>query len=589
MIVYSERIKPTDFGIRSYLDDLKNQRYQIPTFQRDVVWSPDSVKKLWDSIFRFYPIGSILIWKTDLRLHNHRAIGGHIIARSDKPSDFNYILDGQQRTTSLLTSLYGGDIEGRPGFDPTLYVDLTIEDSEENDENAYKDRFLFWNEIDDRNGLVRKNTSKMEKYKRNLIYKLKDIMLNFGDIERKIMEADYSEYDSPVRVRLRSVQDVLNNYRISFIELRGIEVSEVCQIFERINQEGEPLDIFDIVVAKTYRIASNGQKGFYLRELIDEFRSNTPGYFVDIPDLWYLEMIAILILRNIEDTKIYNITPIYLNRIKTEYIEEIWPSAQVAIRKVFDFFENHLHLKGPRLIPYRYFFHLFVAYFYKNDLIEYDLLKKFFWYISFHEEDLLRNTTLLLRQTESLLKNKIDASFQFDRFLINKHTIRTSSYRSQSRLSTAILALYANQEPRDWIQTEKLVLNDVYYLLADKPNLHHVFPVTFIENYPGENKIDVNSLMNIAYLPQITNIRISDDNPIDYFQKLVKPGFSEVLKSHLISSDIIEWAEKNKSPQNGLDQFIEKRLELVLDVLRTKLSGIPFEIIDTKEQIEWLP
>jgi len=47
MTGYSERIKPTDFSIRSYLEDLTHQRYQIPTFQRDVVWTPDSVKKLW--------------------------------------------------------------------------------------------------------------------------------------------------------------------------------------------------------------------------------------------------------------------------------------------------------------------------------------------------------------------------------------------------------------------------------------------------------------------------------------------------------------------------------------------------------------
>jgi len=588
MTIYSERIKPTDYGIKSYLDDLKNKKYQIPTFQRDVIWSPDSVKKLWDSIFRFYPIGSILIWKTDLKLHNHRSIGGHVIANSDKISDFNYILDGQQRTTSLLTSLYGGDIEGRPGFDPTLYVDLTIEDSEENDENAYKDRFLFWNEIDDRNGQVRKNTPKMEKFNNNLIFKLKDIMLNFGEIEEKIMAAGYSEYHNPVRVLLRKVQDVLNNYRISFIELRGIEVSEVCQIFERINQEGEPLDIFDIVVAKTYRINLNGQEGFYLRELIDGLRENTQGYFVDIPDLWYLEILAILILRNIEDTKIYNITPIYLNRIKTEYIEEVWPRAQIAIRKVFDLFENHLHLKGPRLIPYRYFFHLYASYFYEENHVDYELLKSIFWYFSFHEEDLLRNTSLLLRHTESLMKKSKNGEFPYERFLFNKHSIRTASYRSQSRLSTAILALFANQEPRDWIQTDKLVLNDVYYLITDKPNLHHVFPVNFIETHPGKNKIDVNSLMNIAYLPQITNIQISDDNPIDYFLNLVKPGFSDVLGSHLISPEILEWAKQQKLPDDGLDQFIEKRLESVLKLLKSKLAGIPFEIIDTKEQGELL-
>jgi hypothetical protein len=43
--------------------------------------------------------------------------------------------------------LYGGEIEGKEGFDPTLYFDLTIEDEEDIDDDTYKKRFLFWNEI----------------------------------------------------------------------------------------------------------------------------------------------------------------------------------------------------------------------------------------------------------------------------------------------------------------------------------------------------------------------------------------------------------------------------------------------------------
>ncbi len=53
---FTDRIKPTDKGITTYLDDLKNSDYQIPTFQREVVWEKENVKKLWDSIYKFYPL-----------------------------------------------------------------------------------------------------------------------------------------------------------------------------------------------------------------------------------------------------------------------------------------------------------------------------------------------------------------------------------------------------------------------------------------------------------------------------------------------------------------------------------------------------
>lgn len=578
---YSERIKPTDFSIRSYLEDLTHQRYQIPTFQRDVVWTPDSVKKLWDSIYRFYPIGSILIWKTDLKLHNHRSIGGHIITDDSKTSDFNYILDGQQRTTSLLTSLYGGHIEGREGFDPILYIDLSIEDTEDIDENSYKQRFLFWNEIDDRNGQVKQNTPRMGKFQQGIIVKLQDIMLKFGETERFLHENGHSDFEDPIRQRLRSILDVLNNYRISFIELRGIEVSEVCQIFERINQEGKPLDIFDIVVAKTFRIASEGNKGFYLRELLDTFRADSKGFYKDIPDIWYLEMLTMLIMRNIPDASIYNITPIYLNRIKTEQIETVWAEATKAFLRVFDLFENYLHLKGPRLIPNRYFFQAFTSYFYSNKSPNYELLKKFFWFVSFHNDDIMNSSTSLLKLSEQLGKNELKG-LGLDRFLINKERLRQASYNSKGRLSTAILALLANQEPRDWAQTDKLVHADVYYQLSDKPNLHHVFPVDFITNHPGKNKIDVNSLMNIAYIPQITNLQISNKNPIDYLRDYDHNNLDQVLSGHLISPKILEWSREAVLPETGLDEFIELRVDSVINKLQEKLSGIPFEVIDTK-------
>ena len=41
---FTDRIKPTDKGITTYLDDLKNDKYQIPTFQRNVVWEKENVK-----------------------------------------------------------------------------------------------------------------------------------------------------------------------------------------------------------------------------------------------------------------------------------------------------------------------------------------------------------------------------------------------------------------------------------------------------------------------------------------------------------------------------------------------------------------
>lgn len=67
-----------------------------------------------------------------------------------------------------MTSLYGGRIEGRPGFNPLIYVDLTVPIDSDTDDESYRNRFLFWTEIDDRNGEIRPNIGKARKFYRTL-------------------------------------------------------------------------------------------------------------------------------------------------------------------------------------------------------------------------------------------------------------------------------------------------------------------------------------------------------------------------------------------------------------------------------------
>ncbi len=574
---YTDRIYPTNKGLTTYLDDLLNKNYQIPTFQREVVWDKENVKKLWDSIYKFYPLGSILVWKTDLKLHNHRHIGGHEITdETFNRTEYQYILDGQQRTTSLLTSLYGGNIENNPTFDPTLYVDLTVQSDNETDDESYKSRFLFWEEIDDRDGKIRQNIPTKKKYDEGLIVKLIDVKNNFSKVERCLVEnpkGDYKDYDNPARKELRRIKDILDNYRISFIEVKGIQVVEVCQIFERINQAGKALSIFDIVVAKTFKPKTKTDKGFYLRELIDNFKNINHSEFLTIDDLSYLQILSIIINQHIPDSGVYNITDRYLNEIKTEQVLEIWEDAQKAILKVFDFFENHIHVKTPYLIPFRYFYLTIANYFYKNDNPNYKFLEKYFWYYSFHNDDLLSNTTHLFQHIDLLNKEKQNQPYQLGPFLIDIEKLRSSSYSSRGRLSRAILALYASHQPKDWEHCNREVIVQNSFFSTDNPNLHHVFPTNseYVLNNNQHNQVNNNSLMNIVYITQITNLDIYNRNPLEYIKDYDKPEFEAIMPTHLLPKEILEWARSDNMPLNALDIFINKRAEMIIDDLIKKL------------------
>jgi hypothetical protein len=125
-------IKSEDVKIYSFVEEqLAKDRLLIPTFQREFVWEPENIRKLWDSIYRFYPIGSILYWITNSYLHTHRKLGGFEFPHDEdtvrKFKEWAYILDGQQRATSLLVSILGGKgkVKDEEDFDYTLYFNAT--------------------------------------------------------------------------------------------------------------------------------------------------------------------------------------------------------------------------------------------------------------------------------------------------------------------------------------------------------------------------------------------------------------------------------------------------------------------------------
>ena len=587
MSSHVDRIKPDSYGITTYLENLRRGQYQIPTFQRGMVWERDRVKRLWDSIYKFYPLGSILVWRTELRLQNHREIGGHPL-HDVSGRDFQYLLDGQQRTTALLTSMYGGRIKGQENRDPHLYADLTIGDTDEVEDESWRERFLFWDEIDDRDGQLIRNIGRKKRYDAGIIVKLEDIGHRFSDLERKLVESGRWNFDDPAREQLRSFKRIFDNYKLSFIELRGIEVAEVCQIFERINQAGQQLSMFDIVVAKTFRPEGAEVPEFYLRGRFEHFRDKLKAdgsRFAEVDDMTLLQVFAVIVRGSVEESGVHNITDRYLNVLRTEHLEAVWEDSTNAILKVFDFLDNHLHLPGPALVPYRYFYMTLASYFFRNADPDYSLLKRYFWYFSFHNEDLLSNTTHLRDHLRRFHEVRVGRNFGFDRFLLDRENLRRTAYSTRGRLSRAMLSLYAHQGPRDWAYADRSVLTPVCYTLTDHPNLHHIFPRDFCENHlVGDQGKYADSLLNIAYLTQITNLQISNRNPLEYLRTYLGSRFEELQRTHLLPNVIVEWARAEQMPTDALARFVDARLDLVIERLQNYLTDIPFEAIDTHSQ-----
>ncbi|AQV95663.1 DUF262 domain-containing protein [Cupriavidus necator] len=582
---FANRILPQDLTISKFLSNLRERKYQIPTFQRDVVWQPENVKKLWDSLYKFYPLGSLLVWRTNVHLHSHREIGGHVIESAEKLSEYHYLLDGQQRTTALFTSIFGGKIANRDGFDPTLYVDLSVQSTGDTDDETYRQRFLFPDEILQSDEL-------RQGVKEFRVVKLQRILENYGQVEAELENRNI-KYEHPMRQHLRRFLAIFGSYRLSLIELNGIQVSEVCQIFERVNTAGRPLSIFDIVVAKTYRPANTRTQtpAFYLRELFDNFRDEPwmlASEYRHLDDLDYLQMLAVLVRRQYPDSGVDNITERYLSQLQAKHIEAIWDDAAEAFRNTFKFLHHTLNLIGPGLVPYRYFYMVLAAYFFRRKQPDYALLKRYFWTVAFHQRDLLTGTSQMWTHIRELSGEKPLESFKV--LELDKADLRTANYNSKSRFYRAVVGFYASHEPLNWDAPYAKVLTTAYYQATDKPNLHHIFPRSFVEDAAADGGVEllgkerVDSLMNIAYLTQLTNLGISDKNPVDYLKPYVEAaGFSQVLDSHLLGPELKELAGLTALPANALLRFIETRLTRVTK--RLNALGIDVRVMDTEQPV----
>jgi uncharacterized protein with ParB-like and HNH nuclease domain len=89
-------------SIRELIDLVTRGQVRIPAFQRGFVWDSDRVAYLMDSIYKGYPFGSLLFWRTKEKLKFDRDLGPFTLPEPNEDYPVDYVLDGQQRVTSIF-------------------------------------------------------------------------------------------------------------------------------------------------------------------------------------------------------------------------------------------------------------------------------------------------------------------------------------------------------------------------------------------------------------------------------------------------------------------------------------------------------
>ncbi len=94
----------TSLTVRALLARVQSGGIRVPSFQRPLRWRAEDVVKLFDSILRGYPVGSLLFWKRPAPKDDSYRIGDASVPVPAHP-DAWWIVDGQQRVTALAAAL----------------------------------------------------------------------------------------------------------------------------------------------------------------------------------------------------------------------------------------------------------------------------------------------------------------------------------------------------------------------------------------------------------------------------------------------------------------------------------------------------
>lgn len=343
--------------IRKLLDRVANQEYLLPAIQREFVWKPEQICKLFDSLLQGYPFGTFLFWKIkkengqNYQFYNfmcnyHERDNFHCQPVKSLPDhEFVAVLDGQQRITALNIGLRGSyvyRISGKRWSNDKafplrhLYLNLLGEPKDETG-SLYEFAFL---------------TQEQAKTLSDSIYWFRAGRILEHNIDFLTDELDETIFDKEIRKKARITlrlfySTIYDKDKISYYEESDQNLEKVLNIFIRMNSGGTPLSYSDLLLS----IAVAQWKDIDAREeihrLVDEMNEEGDGFNFSKD----LVLKAGLMLSDIGSVgfKVEN-----FNKSNMEILEKNWPNIResllLTIRLLASFGFNSQNLKADSAI-----------------------------------------------------------------------------------------------------------------------------------------------------------------------------------------------------------------------------------------------
>ena len=585
------RYEVNNSSIESILSWIRDGEIAIPEIQRPFVWDSSKVRDLMDSLYKGFPVGYIITWRSpDTNLKDGTRSEGKKI-----------LIDGQQRVTALTAALLGEHVVMSDYQKKRIRIAF----------HPIEERFEVLNPAIEKDSLWIPDISaffaqKYPTFQFVMEYCKKNNFSDFDEVANKI--------DRLMRIRYSN---------LGIIELsHELDIETVTEIFIRINSQGVVLSQADFAMSK---IAVNETyNGINIRKTIDYFchLAKRPGDFQ-------------LIEQNDTDFSRTHYFP-KLKWIK-DYIEKLYvPDYSDLLRVAF----THKFLRGKladlvSLLSGRDF----STREYREVIAEDSFNKLEEGVLEFINETNFKRYIMIVKSTGIIHKKMIRSqnvlNFGYILYLLLKErginkgeiskivrrwlvlSILTKRYSGSPESMFEFDARRFNnaQNPIDYLQhTESGELSDAFwenilisrlstpvtsspyfnlYIMAQVKNnekaflsketevrhliegrgdVHHIFPRKYLQSNGYANKNQYNQIANYAIIQQEINIAIGDRSPDEYMKSLIEQCKTKTLKyGEIVEQDeLMKNLKANSIPRSifhvdatQYEDFLEERRKLM--------------------------
>jgi hypothetical protein len=588
--------------LKDILTLVSDGKFQLPDFQRSWVWDQDRIRGLIASVTMSYPIGAIMLLEggnLSIKL-KPRILDGVLIDTKTVPDML--ILDGQQRITSLYQAMFSKNpVKTKKEQKPKeilkkwFYIDMNKALNENEDR---EDAVLILNEnrinVDFLSNVVIDCSSREKEYQ-NMCFPCSAI---FDSSDWRQGFQDHWDYDKE-KIKFfnqfeKEIIKRVEGYSIPTITLKKETPKEaVCQVFERVNTGGVPLNVFELLTAMYASDDFNLRDDWTAKEkrIIKPILNEKAGVLKNIENTDYLQTVALIVSYRKKYKALHDGVPNeqapaigckrkdILGLILDEY-RNASEEATKGYEKAAKFLTSQ-NIFSYRDIPYtKQIVPLAAIFAILGDKADEDGVKKFitrwFWcgilgekYGSAIEGTFAKDVPEVIDWINGGLEpTTVSSSVFSQKRLITMRTRNSAAYKG-------LYALLIRNGCLDFLSGNRIDLN-IYF--DESMDIHHIFPQAWCESNKVRPSI-YNSIVNKTAISAKANRTIGGNAPSDYLMrgqerwKISQERMDEILTSHLIDA--------GKIRKNDFRNFMLDRIEKFSGIIESAMGKpVSREMID---------